>query len=676
MKNPFINIVRGIATRRTANKCGNSVTIMFRNLAIAGTAAMSLALTQLPASAEILYGTTGSGGVASSLYTIDTTTGVATLVGATGFNHVASIDFDPLTGVLYGISNESTKTLITIDTATGAGTAVVSVPDSNNWPDMSFDSAGILYTWSEPSPDNLNTVNLITGATTEIGASGVGTGQTGLDVDSTDTIYMKDFDDIYTVSATTGAATFMVNLDRGFDNILAFDAADTAYTLMRNSSGGASTDSDLYTIDLTSGVSTLIGATGVGPMAALAFSPAQASSLYGVTGDGASTPETLFLLDKNTAAETFVLTLGNGDDGEAIGFNPTDGLIYHASGLSTVIFERIDAAFTGTTDIPIGGDLNAEPQAITWDASRGEFLWAERGGQFLSVDATTGAETVIGALVGHVSKGLAFVGATLYSADPFSDQLRTINPANGATLSSTTITLAGHSVFGANALATDPDTGTLYAIIKTVEGFPGSAQTRRLVTINTASAVATDIGELASGLAIAGLAFVPGAAMVDTSVTVDDGCDVGGAGNDVDTVVADSDGTIIYVSVTLCAAIDDQVKYRVHFDYTDQSDGVGNNNPDTPTNAGCVTTSDDGMKLRGNKETGPGVITPDTTVVEYEVYYSELSKNGVFLVGGDQVLIWIDTQFKGINDRAPNVESGDSCSKPQFIGEVMDLTLN
>ena len=123
--------------------------ITFRNLAIVTTAAMSLALAQLPASAEeILYGTSGAGNMgntASSLYTIDPATGASELVGEIGFNHVVSIDFDPFTEVLYGISNaargENNNTLITIDTNTGEGTFVVGIAATFQSPDMAFDSA-------------------------------------------------------------------------------------------------------------------------------------------------------------------------------------------------------------------------------------------------------------------------------------------------------------------------------------------------------------------------------------------------------------------------------------------------------------------------------------------------------------------------------------------------------
>ncbi len=221
-------------------------------------------------SASILYGITGSGRTASSLYTIDTSTGASTLIGATGFNEVVSIDFNPVTGTLYGISND-TQQLITINTTTGAGTAVANMTWGKNSPDMSFNSAGTLYTWSEASPDRLNTVNLTTGATTEIGPNSLSTYQLGLDINSADVIYVKNGDgNIYSINATTGAETLVVNIGGfDYDNILAFDPTDVLYTVDRTSS----TTSDLYTIDLTTGSTTLIGATGLGRLAALAFAP-------------------------------------------------------------------------------------------------------------------------------------------------------------------------------------------------------------------------------------------------------------------------------------------------------------------------------------------------------------------------------------------------------------------
>jgi len=161
-----------------------------------------------------------------------------------------------------------------------------------------------------------------------------------------------------------------------------------------------------------------------------------------------------------------------------------------------------------------------------------------------------------------------------------------------------------------------------------------------------------------------------------------DGCDVGGGGDDVDSVLAYSDGTTIFVHLNLCDDIDPKVKYRVHFDYTDRTNQDLDDTdeaPDTPDNTGCKTTSDDTMMRRvhkGNpKDTGPGMITSERDMLWYEVDYNELTKNGASLGTNDQVLIWVDTQFKGSNDRAPTTEGGDSCSKPQNLGEVLAITL-
>ncbi len=155
-----------------------------------------------------------------------------------------------------------------------------------------------------------------------------------------------------------------------------------------------------------------------------------------------------------------------------------------------------------------------------------------------------------------------------------------------------------------------------------------------------------------------------------------DTCDLGSGneGADVNWISVSSDGETISVLVKFCGELDPRVKARVHFDYTDQAVADGNNDPDTDTIVDCQTSSDDGMKLgpRG-KETGPGVISPSGDTILFEVNYDELTKNSVVLGGGDNVLIWVDTQFKGIIDRAPNTQ--EPCSKPQGLGEVIDHTL-
>jgi VCBS repeat-containing protein len=95
----------------------------------------------------------------------------------------------------------------------------------------------------------------------------------------------------------------------------------------------------LATFDAATSTATQIGNLGDN-FSNLAFTPD--GTLYGVTGDGASVPETLYTIDPTTAVPTFFMTLGNGADGEIIAYNPDDDLMYHSSGNGTVVFESIN----------------------------------------------------------------------------------------------------------------------------------------------------------------------------------------------------------------------------------------------------------------------------------------------------------------------------------------------
>ncbi len=173
---------------------------------------------------------------------------------------------------------------------------------------------------------------------------------------------------------------------------------------------------ELVTINPANGVATRIGNTGDN-FAGLAFK--SDGVLYGVTGDGAAIPERLFTLSKSTGVPVEVKILGNGNDGEAIGFNPDDGLIYHASGNDTEstrlpavqIFETINPANLGAAPVNItrSGDDYLEAIALTYQSGN-RFLLAARGavsGRLLTI-TTTGVASPIGSM-DHDAKGLAFL---------------------------------------------------------------------------------------------------------------------------------------------------------------------------------------------------------------------------------------------------------------------------
>ena len=116
----------------------------------------------------------------------------------------------------------------------------------------------------------------------------------------------------------------------------------------------------LVTVDFQPGVANLTQVGNLGDkFASLAFR--EDGQLFGVTGDGATVPEALYLIDKATATTTLATTLGNGADGEAIVYNPDDDHFYHFSGNGTVVYEKVESTPPYTvTNIPISGVTNGE----------------------------------------------------------------------------------------------------------------------------------------------------------------------------------------------------------------------------------------------------------------------------------------------------------------------------
>lgn len=128
----------------------------------------------------------------------------------------------------------------------------------------------------------------------------------------------------------------------------------------------------LITLNVASGAGAEIGNLGDN-FSSLAFRGD--GQLFGVTGDGATVPETLYLIDKSDATKALATPLGNGADGEVIAYNPNDNSFYHWSGNSQIVFERVLAVAPYTvTNIPITGAPGGEVFGAVWDPARGQFL--------------------------------------------------------------------------------------------------------------------------------------------------------------------------------------------------------------------------------------------------------------------------------------------------------------
>lgn len=187
---------------------------------------------------------------------------------------------------------------------------------------------------------------------------------------------------------------------------------DNLFAILKLSAPPATEVGDrvLATLNPATGKAVLVGNPGASALlkfAALAFD--DQGRLYGVTGDdqGAESPETLFTIDKTTAVATEFLPLGNGDQGEALTFDPDSGLLIHASGGSspqTQVLESIDPETKAISPLA--------PQG-TW--SEGRALLAVGDGQYLIADEEKfnllSAESDVVPLgpLDHVTKGLALV---------------------------------------------------------------------------------------------------------------------------------------------------------------------------------------------------------------------------------------------------------------------------
>jgi len=233
---------------------------------------------------------------------------------------------------------------------------------------------------------------------------------------------------------------------------------------------------------------------GAVSMLLLGISVANASILYGVIGDGGSPSETFYTVNTSTAAATFVQTLGNGNDGESIAFNPNDGLMYHWSGFSshvTQVMETINLG-SGVVSNVVQDFTSYDPVEVwgsTYDPSTGGFLVTDIEGK-LSAVTPGGVWSTIGSVGDGDYRGIAFNGGSLYVGDKSSSQLDYVNALTGGTNSFVNVILGGDPVDGIIALTTDPISGVLYGILKANRG------DRILATINPVTGAATNIGTL------------------------------------------------------------------------------------------------------------------------------------------------------------------------------------
>jgi hypothetical protein len=123
-------------------------------------------------STGVLFGSTANHSASpAKLVTINPATGLVTVIGGYGVatgDTMTDLAFDPTSGVLYGIGSNGGAHLYSINTTTGAATIVGNSGFTfTNGGGVAADSTGAVF--ASPAPANFGTYDKVTGAYTNIG---------------------------------------------------------------------------------------------------------------------------------------------------------------------------------------------------------------------------------------------------------------------------------------------------------------------------------------------------------------------------------------------------------------------------------------------------------------------------------------------------------------------------
>ncbi|MCC6661662.1 MAG: hypothetical protein IT437_12340 [Phycisphaerales bacterium] len=187
---------------------------------------------------------------------------------------------------------------------------------------------------------------------------------------------------LYTLDAGTGLAGLRATLG-GAERFFGLDVQPGTGRVFATAVPGVTT---LWTIDVNTGATNMVGSTGVQTMADITFDPAT-GKLYGLERNS---PYRFYEVDPNTGGSTLLGTL-NDSVRCGLTFAP-DGTLY---GFSTDgVLSKIDLGTLATA--PIGGSsLSGGPVEDACVTPAGDLFFTLFGGTVYKVDRNTGNQTLI-----------------------------------------------------------------------------------------------------------------------------------------------------------------------------------------------------------------------------------------------------------------------------------------
>jgi uncharacterized protein (TIGR03437 family) len=376
-------------------------------------------------------------GVENPFGTVDLNTGAFTLIGNMG-----SGGYDGLAvanGVLY---TEQNGLLYSVNT-TNANLTLTGGLTGNNFATFGSTTTGLYGLGYAPGSNEVATlfsINPETGAVTAIGpigASVIPNGQTyyqRLSVGSS-TLYMESNSNLYTINTTTGAATQVGTTDS--------NGYLSSVPLFENGTYYAGAGSEIGKINITTGQITPGSALSGGPgsLVGLAPDPLPAGTppamltanayMLGTAAQGVENP--FGIVDLNSGAFTLIGNMGSGGyDGLAVAngvlYTEQNGLLYSVN--------------TANANLTLIGGVTGTPNLASFGSTTTGLYGLAGTGQFevatlFSINPQTGAITAIGPIgAGAIPDGqtyyqrLSVGSSTLYMEN--NSNLYTINTTTGA----------------------------------------------------------------------------------------------------------------------------------------------------------------------------------------------------------------------------------------------------
>jgi Ca2+-binding RTX toxin-like protein len=482
-----------------------------------------------------------------------TTSNPVAVTGLGASETLLGIDYRPATGQLYGLG--STGQLYTLNATTGAATAVGSTPLTLTGTNFGFDFnpqvdririvsdadqnfRAVPGTGAAVTPDDTNLAYATGDANAGANPNVAAAGYSG-NVASTASTTLYVIDTTLDILATQGSGpgvTPVVSPNTGqlsTVGALGFDATDTASldvgedgvayaALVQNGSSA----SQLYTVNLTSGAATSVGAVGSNlTLKGIAAQPV-ARTLFALASSGTAfaTIDTTNLSANPTA--TNITGLANGQTLTSIDFRPATGQLFGstaggqlytidpATGAATALGSALGSPLTGNvadidfnptvdrlrvvTDADDNARANPDTGALVDSDTNTAGTQIDSALAYASSDAGNGTNPDVVA-TGYTHAVQGATATTLYALDAARDVLVSIGSVEG---DSPTVSPNTGQLFSVGALGVDvvsggfdiANNGPAYALIN-AQGGTGT----QLYTVNTGAGTATLVGTVGDG---------------------------------------------------------------------------------------------------------------------------------------------------------------------------------